>query len=175
MTRLLTVAALAATLVLPTAAFAQANPGTAAAKAQYDMIKGNLVKAAEMVPENLYAFKPTPEVRSFGQLFGHLADGQFGMCGTASGMKPPMSNVEKTMTSKADLTKALKAAVAFCDSAFASMNDTKGLETVQFFTGPTPRLWVLAFNTSHNNEHYGNLVTYLRINKMVPPSSGGGM
>ncbi|MGE0040616.1 MAG: DinB family protein [Vicinamibacterales bacterium] len=175
MTRLLTAAAIAAALVLPTTAFAQANPATAAAKGQYDMIKGNLAKAAEMVPENLYAYKPTPEVRSFADLFGHLADAQFSMCGAASGVKPTMTGIEKTMKTKAELTKAMNAAIAFCDEAFASMTDAKGAEVVQFFTGPTPRLWVLAFNTSHANEHYGNLVTYLRLNKMVPPSSGGGM
>lgn len=173
MIRLLTLAALAATLVLPTAAFAQANPATSAAKAQYDMIKVNLAKTAEMVPENLYSFKPTPEVRSFADLFGHLADAQFGMCAAASGMKPTMSGIEKTMKTKAELTKALDAAIAFCDEAFASMTDAKGAESVKFYTGPTPRLWVLAFNTSHANEHYGNLVTYLRLNKMVPPSSAG--
>ncbi|MGE3275002.1 MAG: DinB family protein [Vicinamibacterales bacterium] len=175
MTRMLTTAALAAALILPTAVLAQDNPATAAAKKQYDMIKGNLAKSAEMVPENLYSFKPTPEVRSFADLFGHLADAQFSMCGAASGMKPPMSGIEKGMKSKAELVKAMNAAIKFCDEAFASMTDAKGMENAQFFLGPTPRLWILAFNTSHANEHYGNLVTYLRLNKMVPPSSAGGM
>ena len=51
------------------------------------------------------------------------------------------------------------------------MNDQKGMEVIKFFTGPSPRLSVLAFNVAHSYEHYGNLVTYLRLNKIVPPSS----
>jgi uncharacterized damage-inducible protein DinB len=170
----LIVAALSFTVFLvPSLAQAQ-NPLMGAVKAQHDAIKGNLLKTAEMVPENLYAFKPTPEVRSIGQLIGHVADASMGICSQASGEKPAPLNAEKGMTSKAQLQKALADAMAFCDKVIADMNDAKAMETVKFFAGGmSPRAMVLSFNISHNNEHYGNLVTYMRINKIVPPSSAG--
>jgi uncharacterized damage-inducible protein DinB len=162
-----------AAVALATPAFAQSNPATTAAKAQFGMISGVLAKTAEKIPENLYAFKATPEVRSIAQLIGHIADSQFGICASAAGEKPPQSGIEKSKTTKADLSKALTDSIAYCNTVFDGMNDQKGMEVVKFFTGPTPRLFVLAFNTAHSNEHYGNLVTYMRLNKIVPPSSEG--
>jgi uncharacterized damage-inducible protein DinB len=167
----------AAVALLPASVLAQApapaaspNPGTAAVKAQYGMVKGVVARTAAKVPEELYAFKATPEVRSIGQLIGHIADAQFMFCSTAAGEKPPQENIEKTMTTKAQLSKALADSTAYCDKVIDSMNDTKGMEIVRLF-GPTPRLHVLTFNIAHDYEHYGNLVTYMRLNKIVPPSS----
>lgn len=171
LTRSLGLALLGAALASPS--FAQSNPATAAAKGQFGMIAGNLAKTAEKVPENLYAFKATPEVRSIGQLIGHIADSQFSMCAAAAGEKAPQGGIEKSKTAKADLTKALNDSIAYCNTVIDGMNDQKGMEVIKFFTGPTPRLFVLAFNVAHSYEHYGNLVTYMRLNKIVPPSSGG--
>ena len=174
MTRMLVAAALAVAVV-PASAFAQAsaNPFTDAVKAQLAQIKDPVTRTAEKVGEDLYAFKPTPEVRSLGQLIAHIADGNFGICGAASGQKPPMSGVEKSSQGKgkAELQKALAASFAFCESALAGLDDKKGAETVKTFLGVQPRLGVLAFNNSHVNEHYGNLVTYMRLKGIVPPSS----
>lgn len=160
-------------LAVAAPAFAQSNPATAAAKAQFAGIAGNLAKTAEKVPENLYSFKATPEVRSIGQLIGHIADSNFSICAAAAGEKAPQGGIEKSKTSKADLSKALNDSIAYCNTVIDGMNDQKGMEIVKFFTGPTPRLFVLAFNVAHDYEHYGNLVTYMRLNKIVPPSSGG--
>jgi uncharacterized damage-inducible protein DinB len=147
------------------------SPATQAVKAQFEMIKGVLNKTAAKVGEELYSFKPTPEVRSIGQLIGHVADSQFGMCAAAAGQQPPQSGIEKSKTSKAELSKALADSSAYCDTVLAGMNDTKGMESIKFFTGPTPRLFVLTFNIAHSYEHYGNLVTYMRLKGIVPPSS----
>ena len=158
----------------PALAFAQ-NPMVAAIKAQHEQVKGYLLKTAEMVPENLYSFRATPEVRTIAQLIGHVADGSAGICASASGDKPPSLNAEKSMTSKAQLTKALAEALAFCDKVIDGMDDKRAMEATKFFVGGTsPRGMILAFNTSHNFEHYGNLVTYMRLNKIVPPSSAPG-
>ncbi|MDP3718787.1 MAG: DinB family protein [Acidobacteriota bacterium] len=172
MTRQLTAVALAALVLSPVAAFAQANPFTDAVKAQLAQIKNPVIRTAEKVPEDLYAFKPTPEVRSLGQLIAHIADGNNGICGAASGMKPTgQTGIEKSVTGKAALQKALADSFAFCEQALASMDDTKGAEMAKSFLGMQPRLMVLAFNNSHVNEHYGNLVTYMRLKGIVPPSS----
>jgi uncharacterized damage-inducible protein DinB len=161
------------TMFVPASAVAQTNPFTDAAKAQFAGIKNNVIRTAEKVPEDLYEFKPTPEVRSLGQLIAHIADGNFGICAAGSGMKPPMSGVEKRTggKGKADLQKALAASFEFCESAWASLNDKNVGETVKTFLGVQPRFSVLQFNTSHVWEHYGNLVTYMRLKGIVPPSS----
>jgi uncharacterized damage-inducible protein DinB len=174
MTRQITAIALAALVFSPAAAFAQAsaNPFTDAIKAQLAQIKTPIIRTAEKVGEDLYAFKPTPEVRALGQLIGHIADGNNSICGAASGMKAAVTgSVEKTATTKAALQKALADSFAFCEQAIASMDDKKGAETAKTFLGVQPRLMVLAFNNSHLNEHYGNLVTYMRLKGIVPPSS----
>jgi uncharacterized damage-inducible protein DinB len=171
------VLAAAALVLLPLSALAQTpapaaspNPATAAVKSQFATIKDVLARTAAKVPENLYAFKPTPEVRTIGQLIGHIADSQYLICSGAAGEKAPRADYEKTMTTKADLSKALADSSAYCDKVIDSMNDMKGMEIVRF-GGPTPRLHVLTFNIAHSYEHYGNLVTYMRIKGIVPPSS----
>ncbi|MEW5982898.1 MAG: DinB family protein [Acidobacteriota bacterium] len=150
-----------------------ANPITDGVKNAHEMAKGNLVKAAEQVPENLYSFKATPDVRSFGQLIGHVANANYMICGAVSGEKRSGADIEKTMSAKADLVKALSESFAFCDKVYEGMTDAEGAKTVAFFGGQQAKLSVLAFNNMHNYEHYGNVVTYMRLNKMVPPSSQG--
>ena len=147
------------------------NPATASVKGQFGMISGVLNRTAEKIPENLYTFKATDEVRSIAQLIGHIADSQFMMCAAAVGEKPAQGGIEKSMTTKAALTKALADSSAYCNKVIDGLTDQKGMETVKFFTGETPRLMVLTFNIAHSYEHYGNLVTYMRLNKIVPPSS----
>ena len=174
MTRLFTAVALTALALVPVTATAQgsANPYTDAVKAQLAQVKTPIVRTAEKVPEDLYSFRPTPEVRSLGQLIGHIADANFNICGAGGGEKPPANGgIEKTTSSKAALQKALADSFAFCEKVLAGMDDKKGTEIVKFITGPTPRLMVLAFNNSHDYEHYGNLVTYMRLKGIVPPSS----
>jgi uncharacterized damage-inducible protein DinB len=163
---------LAAALVLPSAAIAQtANPLTANAKLQFGALSGFVVRSAEKVPEDLYSFRATSDVRTMAQLFGHVADAMFGMCSTAAGTKPPRTGIEKAVTAKAELVAALKEGISYCNTVYDGMTDQKGTETVPFAFGPTPRLSVLYFVVTHTYEHYGNLVTYMRLNKIVPPSS----
>jgi uncharacterized damage-inducible protein DinB len=148
------------------------DPLTKSLQGALGYVGGNITKAAEQMPEANYAFKPTPEVRSFGQILGHVADANYMFCSVASGEKPPVTDIEKTKTTKADLQKALTDAFAYCDKVFAGMSDTKGVEMVPFFVGgQQPKLAILALNTAHDFEHYGNIVTYLRLKGLVPPSS----
>jgi len=143
-------------------------------KALHDLTKNNVIKAAEKMPEEHYSFRPTPEVRSFGQILGHVADAQYGLCGRAGAMqRPEGGSIEKTKTSKADLVAALKTAIAACDDVYGSLSDAQAAEKIKFLGGERSKLAVLSFNTTHNYEHYGNLVTYMRIKGLVPPSSEG--
>ncbi len=152
-------------------AAASSNPITASEKGFYTVVSGEVIAAAEKMPEQNYSFKPTPEVRSFGQIVGHAADAQYFFCATATGEPSPMKDIEKTKTSKADLVTALKDAVAYCNKAFAGMTDAQGSQTVKLMNYDMAKLTVLSVNTAHIDEHYGNMVTYLRIKGIVPPSS----
>jgi uncharacterized damage-inducible protein DinB len=159
-------------LLVPAEASAQGtNPLSAGAKAQFTGISSFVTRSADKIPDNLFSFRATSEVRTIAQLFGHIADAYFGMCSAADGSKPPQQGIEQSVTSKAALVKALADGVAYCQSVMDRMTDQKGSERVDFYFGPTPRLSILYFVTTHTNEHYGNLVTYMRLNKIIPPSS----
>jgi uncharacterized damage-inducible protein DinB len=159
-------------LVFSVCAVAQDNPLSGAIKAEYGIAKGLILRSADKVPEDLYGFKPTDSIRSFGQVIGHVADAQYLFCSTAMGEKSPATgSVEKTKTSKADLIAGLKEAFAYCDKAYDGTTDTNAAQAVKFFGNNTNRLGVLAFSNMHDMEHYGNLVTYMRLKNIVPPSS----
>jgi uncharacterized damage-inducible protein DinB len=148
-----------------------ADPLVAGQKALYEGTKNNLLRSAERMPEQSYSFKPAPDVRTFGELVGHLADYQYVFCSAAAGEKPPVSGIEETKHSKADLIQALKEGFAYCDKVYAGITDAKLADMVKLEGRSMAVLTALTVNTSHNNEHYGNIVTYLRMKGLVPPSS----
>jgi len=169
-------------LVAPSvAAFAQTNPPAAAPastnpliahnKLIYRGVKAILLASAQKMPEESYGFRPTEAVRSFGQIVGHVADAQYMFCSTALGEKAPAHDVEKTKTSKADLIAALQDAFAYCDRAHAAMTDASATEMTKLMGRDAPKLGALTANSLHSVEHYGNLVTYLRMKNIGPPSS----
>jgi len=159
-------------IAAPVCMLAQDNPLSTSIKQQFGMGRGVLTRSADKVPESLYSFKPTDDIRSFGQLVGHVADAQYMFCSAAAGEASPMKeSVEKTKTSKADLTQALKDAFAYCDKVYTSMTDANGAQMAKFFGRDQAKLGILSFNNMHNYEHYGNMVTYMRLKNIVPPSS----
>jgi uncharacterized damage-inducible protein DinB len=178
---------LTATLLLAaTAAFAQtpgqppASPLSTYLKNAETTIQTNISKSADKFAEADYGFRPSgvsTEVRAFGQFLGHIANANYAYCSRAKGeANPNKVDFEKTVTAKADLVKALGEAFAYCDGVYGSLTDAKITETI---TVPGPnnttrqisRGQVLIANLAHNNEHYGNLVTYMRAKNIVPPSS----
>jgi uncharacterized damage-inducible protein DinB len=157
-----------------------ANPLTSGARLHYGIVKDSVTRAAAKMPEEFYAFRPTPEVRSFSQLVGHLADANYRLCSVIAGQDPPIdAGIEKRNTAKADLVKALAESFAYCDRQYASMTDSGGVPLVRFDAGgegsrvpiQMPRFTVLAFHVGHAFEHYGNIVTYMRLKGIVPPTS----
>ena len=161
-------------LVPVASAKAQDNPFSTYNRTVYAGVKSILLRTAEKMPEENYSFKPTPEVRSFGQIIGHVADAQYLFCSVELGEATPALNIEKTRTSKADLIAALNGAFAYCDRAYNSLSDSSAAQMVKLFGGDTPKLGVLTVNNMHSIEHYGNLVTYLRLKQIVPPTSEPG-
>jgi uncharacterized damage-inducible protein DinB len=147
------------------------NPQLASSKAFYEQVKANVLKSVDKMPEEKFDFKPTASVRSYGQVLAHIADGQYVLCGIVKEGKPQFKGNEKSATTKAAIVKALNDGFAYCDAVYTSLTDASSAELVGWFGQKRTKLSVLAFNIAHTMEHYGNLVTYMRMNGIVPPSS----
>jgi uncharacterized damage-inducible protein DinB len=150
---------------------ASTSPHTSIVQQQAKTIQGFILRSAEKVPDDVLAFKPTEAVRSFGALLGHVADANFLICRYAAGETPKMETPHEKKTTKAELVAALKESFAFCDGIAAKIDDKTGAEPVKVFGMPMTKLGVLAFNNNHMWEHYGNMVTYMRLKNIVPPTS----
>ena len=146
------------------------SPAMAALNRQLGQVRGFITSAAEQVPEADYAFKPTPEVRSFGALIGHVAESNYAICAAVLGEKPPDGDIEAKKTAKADLVAAVKGSFDYCDKAYA-FADAESFKVVSLFGRERPRFNGLLLNLVHDWEHYGNIVTYMRLKGLVPPSS----
>ena len=151
---------------------AQQSSLSAEVKSDYQAVRDYFIKAAEEMPEAEYGFKPSPDVRTFGQQVAHVADDQYNLCAPAKGetRKAAYRQIENTLSAKADLVAALKAAFAYCDGAYDALTDASGTEMAKSGQGRT-KFGMLNWNLWHTWEHYGNVVVYLRMNGLVPPSS----
>ena len=129
------------------------------------------------MPADEYTFRPTPELRTFGQIIGHLVKANFFFCSQAVGEKSPATADYEQITDKAALVKALNDSLVYCDRVYAATTDSNFSQPMQIVhvvgTGSTNtvRGAVLMYNITHNNEHYGNLAVYMRLKGHVPPST----
>ena len=170
------------------AAYAQTSDGgfdkalspslAATAKAMHATIRRDIAEAADAMPAEDFAFKPTPEIRSFAQLVGHVINANFFFCSQAKAAAMPATTNFERVADKAALIKGLTDALAYCDAVYDSTTDADFNQAVTLNGFPgmnakttTSRGAVLMFNTTHNNEHYGNIVVYLRLKGKVPPST----
>lgn len=152
------------------------NPFSDSLRSQWRSVRTYYQKSAEQMSEENYRFRPTDQVRTFGEIIAHVAGANYEICSAAKGEKSQYTEdyfVDHAKT-KADILKAAKESIAYCDEAFAAATDQNLSELVANPFSPNgrlPRGAVLVENIGHVNEHYGNLVTYMRIKGMVPPSS----
>jgi DinB superfamily len=140
----------------------------------YNRIKGLVTQSADKLSEADYAFKPVNEIRSYGQLWGHVANFHYGTCAQVKGVPNPNQgvNLENTATTKADVVKALAASFAFCDDAFSTLTDQTAVELLMGGRGgPRAKLVVLNQIVEHDNEMYGIGTVYQRLKGVVPPST----
>ena len=165
------------TLMILTAATASAQTPaapdyTTTLKSSWNSVKRYVAASAEKMPAEQYGFKPTPEVRSFGELVGHLANEHYLLCSPLKGEANPMEKTDfEKITAKADLVKAINDSIAYCDAAYAAVKDeAKTIASISQTRRDTP-FRVMLLNVTHDNEHYGNMITYLRMKGIVPPSS----
>ena len=146
-----------------------ANPFMSELKQFYVVRKGDLLKAADRMPAESYDFKPTPDIRTFGQLIAHIADAQMSFCSGAKG-KPIRLNAA-SKTSKADLVAALKASFDECDGVFEATSDAIATQMIKIGDSEHTKFWALLYATLHDNEEYGYLAVYLRLKGLIPPST----
>jgi uncharacterized damage-inducible protein DinB len=180
MIRMFRGAAAAAIVTLAAPVLAQtpaptANPITQSLRATWADAKTNFRRSADVMPEAKYSFKPVDTVRTYGAILAHVAGASYEFCAAAKGEKPPHAEAEfeKSAKTKAEIVKALDGAFAYCDDVYKTLDDSKAAQVVPGAFGgpPSARAASLIGNTGHVQEHYGNLVTYLRISGLVPPSS----
>jgi hypothetical protein len=173
----LAVAAIAAAQQAPPPPPPQAPTLIAEVQSTFNAIKGYITKAADQFPDDKLTWQPTPAVRSWARLIAHISDDNNGACAALAGVtpRPPRLDTEDTQNSaankmtKADLTKALGDSFALCDKAFAAVTEANMMER----NGNRSKIGTLIYDTTHINEHYGNIVTYMRLNGLVPPSTAG--
>jgi uncharacterized damage-inducible protein DinB len=186
MLRLLIAVLVFAYVILPAASAQTTDSGypdelspslASSAKAMHAMIHRDIKEAAENMPADEYAFRPTPQVRTFGQIIGHLVDANFFFCSQVAGEKSPATADYEQITDKVALVKALNDSLVYCDRVYAATTDATFIQPMQIAhvvgTGSTNTLRgaVLMYNIAHNNEHYGNLAVYMRLKGHVPPST----
>ena len=140
----------------------------------YAQMKNNITSSAEKMPEADYFFKPTPDIRGYGQLWAHVADAQFGQCSGAKGVPNPRQGQPsfETLTTKAEIVKALADSYAFCDDAFSSLTDASASEMISNGRGgQQSRAVALLGVIGHGSEMYGIGTVYLRLKGQIPPST----
>lgn len=144
---------------------------SAGLKSLYRSARANLIEAAEAMPEEHYGFKPSEDVRTFGQLVGHVANANNNLCRPARDVASGNRTNLEHLATKAELVAALKASFEYCDPAYDSLTDAIMAEPAKFGQTPITKGYALTFNVVHDNEHYGNVATYLRMKGIVPPST----
>lgn len=137
-------------------------------KPSYNEVKDNILKSAEWMPEENYAFRPSPGSRTFGQLIGDVARSQADVCSAIAGNRSQLNGAYSA--SKADLIAVLKQSIRKCDSAYGSVNTFNALQEVGFGSMRHSKLALLFLNAAHDNDLYGQLATYLRLKGFLPPS-----
>lgn len=156
------------------------RPLGAVIQRSFNVFANYMVMAAEMMPDAGYAFRPTREVRSFGEQIDHASGSHYSFCsqaGVPAGVeKKPAPNL-RAVTSKADIVKALRDSIAYCDSILAAASEAWLSEVVSGVGGSSSgliegmRAHALMYNNVHTAEDYGTITTYLRMQGVVPPSS----
>jgi uncharacterized damage-inducible protein DinB len=149
-------------------------PFIAELKQNYGIVKNNMVRMAEKMPEEHYGFKPVNGIRSFGESIAHVADSQARSCSLVKGGEPRLVDAA-SKAAKTELVAALKESYAICDAVFDVLTDATAAEMVRLGQSARERskLGLLAGVISHSNEQYGYMSVYLRLKGVVPPSSEG--
>jgi uncharacterized damage-inducible protein DinB len=145
------------------------NPLTATLSIFRSNMQDKIMKSAEAMPASKYGYRPTKDVRSFAEILNHVADISYILCSNAKGEPPPSTATPKG--SKTEIVAYLKGAFAYCDGVYSGFTDAHLNDPADFWGAKTNEMFILTQVGNHDALHYGNLVTYLRLNGLQP--SGG--
>ena len=145
------------------------NPLTKTISIFRSNMQDKIMKAADAMPESKYNYRPTKDVRSFGEIVTHIADISYFLCSNAKGEANPATPTAKS--SKTEIIAYLKGSFDYCDGVYSGFTDAHLNDPADFWGAKTNKMFVLTQVGNHDALHYGNLVTYLRLNGLVP--SGG--
>lgn len=135
---------------------AASSDATPVLRQSFSQVSGLVTRAVDLVPADKYSYRPTESVRTFGELIAHIADSHNYYCARAGGRDVPWSDpVEKGVTDKTTVAAQLQQSNTACTAAYTDSADVA----------------VLVENVAHTNLHYGNVITYMRMMGLVPPSS----
>jgi uncharacterized damage-inducible protein DinB len=148
---------------------AKPNPLTMTLSIFRSNMQDKIMKAADAMPESRYSYRPTKDVRSFADLLTHVGDISYILCSNAKGEATPGTTAAKG--SKAEIKAYLKGAFDYCDGVYSGYTDGHLNDPADFFGFKTNKMFILTQVGNHDALHYGNLVTYMRLNGVVP--SGG--
>ncbi|MCC6263058.1 MAG: DinB family protein [Bryobacterales bacterium] len=156
-------------VLLATLACLAQNPALAGMHREFSAAKASVLKAANKAPEDIYGFRPTPEVFTLRRMFLHIAGASYSICSSAAGKPGSAPKVDVTAESpKAEVIAKLNAAFAYCEDVFAHSSDATLAETVPTANGPREKSYYFSHLLGHTFLHYGNVVTYMRIKGMSP-------
>lgn len=148
-----------------------ANPVSDSVRQVLEQQAKNLIAAAEAMPAEKYAFKPTEPQMTFGRLVNHIAQDNSGRCSRLSGMPAPTGKLADT-DPKAALVEAAKASFEFCRAALSKINDSSLGEEIDMFGGrKMSRAAALFGLTNDLADHYSQAAIYLRLNELLPPTA----
>jgi len=166
-------------LLAPAVPVAQAPPAgqtfTLAATLirSYQNVQRNVLEAAEKMPEASYSFRPTPEIRPFGELIAHTALAQFGNCAALKGIDAPphKDDKEDAPRTKTELIALFKESTEYCDSAVTPLKDDDMPALVKIKNNDYAKGVLVGGLATHGNEMYGTMCVYLRLKGIVPPTT----
>ncbi len=167
----LTLASLASAQISPDLPnpIAAPNPLTTTLSIFRSNMQDKIMKSADAMPESKYSYRPTKDVRSFAEILNHVADISYILCSNVKGEAPPATTAAKA--SKTEIIAYLKGSFAYCDGVYSGFTDAHLNDPADFWGHKTNKMFILTQVANHDALHYGNLVTYMRLNGLTP--SGG--
>lgn len=163
---------------------AQASAGdamTAALQRNLSDVEREFVATADAMPADRFFFAPSPSmgefagVRTFAQEVSHVAAVNNSTFAALLGEKAPDTGTDEngpaSLKTKAEVMKYLRDSFALGHRALATINQSNALQPVGSRPGARTRLGMAAFVTNHANDHFGQMVEYLRMNHIIPPTS----
>ena len=145
------------------------NPLTTTLSIFRSNMQDKIMKSADEMPESKYSYRPAKDVRSFAEILNHVADISYILCSNVKGEANPATATAKG--SKTEIRAYLKSSFDYCDGVYSGFTDAHLNAPADFFGTKTNKMFLLTQVGNHDALHYGNLVTYLRLNGLVP--SGG--